>query len=474
MESKPSRSASQDTLDESFESSIPYVPEDPPAIEKVVETPPPVGAPKPDQSKLKSKLSSFASPFKKKNFQLGPVKRGNLTDSKDDSDKDNMESKRRKKKKTKTEEVTTDEDPGVEAETEGFSAEEELLKGKKKKKGGARSKAGAFVRKLGSFGGRRGARESPEPGGGGERHSSGSSSLTPISVRRRTPDGQDGPPSDPSINDESGSGYGSVENVEATRTAMSSPPISDSKIEPTESFEIKQVQPLHPQSDITETIKEEVTSSESVDQDIDPPPIENPQEEVDITAIATTHPVSTLPFAVSTWKRKKAASVQVIPRPIESPSPEDALRRRIAFVAQASVCLSEDREDWDLGEAESSSPRLSRMVQLAQQRRRSSAQSTDRSREPSQATSPDPDASQDQVSQDAERTDDEDFQDTEETRLLPEHGMPPFGDLLDGSDPKRDMGSGSSVRLVILYPAMTSVIKMHFRQPVLDTLHRYI
>lgn len=448
MESKPSRSASQDTLDESFESSIPYVPEDPPAIEQVVETPPPVGASKPDQSKLKSKLTSFASPFKKKNFQLGPMKRGNLTDGKDDSDKDAKDSKRWKKKKTKTEDITTDEDPGVEAETEGFSAEEELLKGKKKKKGGARSKAGAFVRKLGSFGGRRGARESPEPGGGGERHSSGSSSLTPISVRRRTPDGQDGPPSDLSINDDSGSRYGSVENVEATRTAMSSP-ISESKIEQTESLQIKQVEPLHPQTDITEAIKEEVTSSESVDQDIldtEPPPT---QEEVDISAIATTHPVSTLPFAVSTWKRKKAASVQVIPRPIESPSPEDALRRRIAFVAQASVCLSEDREDWDLGEAESSSPRLSRMVHLAQQRRRSSAQSTDRSPEPSQAASPDPDDSQDQVSQDAERTDDEDFQDTEETRLLPEHGMPPFGDLLDGSDPKRDMGSGSSVRLTL-------------------------
>lgn len=451
MESKPNRSASQDTLDESFESSIPYVPEDPPAIEQIVETPPPVGVPKLDQSKLKSKLSSFASPFKKKNFQLGPMKRGNLTDTKDDSDKDvKKESKRWKKKKMKTEEVTTDEDPSAEAETEGFSAEEELLKGKKKKKGGARSKAGAFVRKLGSFGGRRGARESPEPSGGGERNSSGSSSLTPISVRRRTPDGQDGPPSDPSINDDSGSRYGSVENVEATRAAMSSP-ISQSKIEQTEPFEIKQVEPLHPQTDITEAIKEEVTSSESVDQDIldtDPLPIEDPQEEVDITAIATTHPVSTLPFAVSTWKRKKAASFQVIPRPIESPSPEDALRRRIAFVAQASVCLSEDREEWDLGEAETSSPRLSRMVHLAQQRRRSSAQSTDateRSLEPSQATSPDLDASQD-----AERTDDEDFQDTEETRLLPEHGMPPFGDLLDGSDPKRDMGSGTSVRLAIL------------------------
>lgn len=32
-------------------------------------------------------------------------------------------------------------------------------------------------------------------------------------------------------------------------------------------------------------------------------------------------------------------------KPVEEPSPESALRRRIAFVTQASTCLSEDREE---------------------------------------------------------------------------------------------------------------------------------
>lgn len=53
-------------------------------------------------------------------------------------------------------------------------------------------------------------------------------------------------------------------------------------------------------------------------------------------------------------------------KPVEDPSPENALRRRIAFVAQASACLSEDHDDGERGGTEVGS--LEEAVALARER----------------------------------------------------------------------------------------------------------
>lgn len=66
-----------------------------------------------------------------------------------------------------------------------------------------------------------------------------------------------------------------------------------------------------------------------------------------VSPISVVHPVAIRPFTKAAWKRKKELEIQ---RPVEEPSPESALRRRIAFVAQASACLSEDRDDEAGGE----------------------------------------------------------------------------------------------------------------------------
>lgn len=399
------KSASQNTLDETFESITPLEPEEPPIIEQV-ETPPPLAI-KSETNKIKNRLSALASPFKtSKNFHLGSIKRGKNSDKEDaDSEK---ESKDAAKPTKKTKKIKPDETPMSDDNAAETGGEEDKGKEKKKKRG-ARSRAGALVKRLGSLGGRRGgeaAAVAAGVAGVAERRSSGSSSLTPTSVKRLTPDGEDGPVSEPSLNDESGSRYGSVENVIPSQD-MPTP----------------------------------------VDSAEDPPII------TDTETIATTHPVSTLPFVVSTWKPKAKSEIE---KPIESPSPEDALRRRIAFVAQATVCLSEDQEDLDedklLTEIEGSpATRLSRMVELARQQKRSESPGT-RSRSPS----PGPSGERLLASQEAEKTDDEEYEDTEESRLLPnispQSHMPPFGDLIDGSDnPHLNMGSGSSVRIFKKY-----------------------
>lgn len=65
-----------------------------------------------------------------------------------------------------------------------------------------------------------------------------------------------------------------------------------------------------------------------------------------VSPIAVEHPVATRPFTKAAWKRQSEPSME---RPVEDPSPESALRRRIAFVAQASACFSEDHDDAGAG-----------------------------------------------------------------------------------------------------------------------------
>lgn len=66
----------------------------------------------------------------------------------------------------------------------------------------------------------------------------------------------------------------------------------------------------------------------------------SPQVSEPVSPIAVTHPVSTRPFAKAAWKRNSEPEME---KPVEEPSPSDAVRRRIAFVAQASA----EREDDD-------------------------------------------------------------------------------------------------------------------------------
>lgn len=61
-----------------------------------------------------------------------------------------------------------------------------------------------------------------------------------------------------------------------------------------------------------------------------------------LSPIAVEHAVATRPFTKAAWKRN---SVPEMEKPVEEPSPENALRRRVAFVSQASVGGSEDRDD---------------------------------------------------------------------------------------------------------------------------------
>lgn len=380
------KSASRETLDETFESLTPYIPEEAPQIDQV-DTPPLVSTPKSEHSKLKNKFSALTSPFKtSKGFNLGAIKRSKLVDKEEDSDRDSKEALKKTKKAKKNKQVENEE-LGVEFEGEGaLSGGEE----KRKKKSGARSKAGALVKRLGSLRGKK-PEATVEPAVDERRASSGSSSLTPGSVKRRTSDCEDEPASEPSINDESGSRYGSVEDVE-----MSASGIADA----------------------------ETTSAPE-----EPIPI-------DISAVSTTHPVSTLPFAKSTWK-PKAKSFE-IERPIESPSPEDALRRRIAFIEQATICISEDCDDSPYSDSDTENklpkvPRLSRMVQLAK-----TALTPEGAPKETRSRSPSPNKT-------VEKTDDEDYEDTEEPTPVPRPVMTAYGDLIEEpSTSTADMGNGAS------------------------------
>lgn len=58
--------------------------------------------------------------------------------------------------------------------------------------------------------------------------------------------------------------------------------------------------------------------------------------------IAVEHPVAMHAFTKEAWKRRHKTEIE---KPVEEPSPGDTLKRRITFVAQASIALSEDRDD---------------------------------------------------------------------------------------------------------------------------------
>lgn len=86
------------------------------------------------------------------------------------------------------------------------------------------------------------------------------------------------------------------------------------------------------------------------DTETPPPDTETPPTEIEasVSPIAVEHPVATRPFTKAAWKKR--SSEPEMEKPVEEPSPESALKRRIAFVAQASACFSEDHDDGEEGE----------------------------------------------------------------------------------------------------------------------------
>ncbi|KAF9822744.1 hypothetical protein SFRURICE_019434 [Spodoptera frugiperda] len=156
------------------------------------------------------------------------------------------------------------------------------------------------------------------------------------------------------------------------RASESPQPPSETKpssAEPTTS------EPTATKSTTTEPITTEVTKAEPSAVDttttatttteqshITSPDTELPTP-VPVSPIAVEHPVATRPFSKSAWKRNSEPEME---KPVEDPSPENALRRRIAFVAQASACLSEDHDDGERGGTEVGS--LEEAVALARER----------------------------------------------------------------------------------------------------------
>nr|XP_026497120.1 ras-related protein Rab-44 isoform X1 [Vanessa tameamea] len=99
-----------------------------------------------------------------------------------------------------------------------------------------------------------------------------------------------------------------------------------------------------PELDTTvESEKQEQQSTNTTESKLDstlPEPSASP--EPPFIPIAVEHPVAMRAFTKEAWKRRRKTEIV---KPVEEPSPGDALKRRIAFVAQASVALSEDRDD---------------------------------------------------------------------------------------------------------------------------------
>lgn len=192
----------------------------------------------------------------------------------------------------------------------------------KKKKSTARKKAGALVRRFSHF-----RSKKPSP-----------------------PEQDEG-----SVHDDSGSQYGSVEDVEMPLT-------------PEEAEDNPPPPPTTPANL--------------------PPPTHSADTEQSLPDIvATEHPVSTLPFAISTWKPKKEPRIV---KPVETIGPQDSLRKRITADSPDHSTPTEDERD-----PPAKSELLSQLVTLAQSQLSSSplgATEPDPPGRSSRSPSPNPDA----------------------------------------------------------------------------------
>ncbi|XP_068626176.1 uncharacterized protein Rab32 isoform X1 [Battus philenor] len=186
----------------------------------------------------------------------------------------------------------------------------------------------------------------------------------------------------------------------------------------------KESTPLPPQLEAPKydsvVISKNINSENTTNSGHSPKPL-TPSPEPLLSPIAVEHAVATRPFTKEAWKRK--TKPPEIPKPVEEPSPGNALKRRIAFVSQASACLSEEHDDDDDDEDEAEAAggagevgSLEKAVALA------------RVRLSGGAPSPSPPHSRDN-----DTTEEEGSADT----------MPAYGDLIE-PDNKAGNGSGPS------------------------------
>ncbi|VVC91164.1 unnamed protein product [Leptidea sinapis] len=122
-----------------------------------------------------------------------------------------------------------------------------------------------------------------------------------------------------------------------------------------------------------------------------------------LSPITVEHPVAMRAFAKATWKRRTAPEIQ---KPVEEPSPESAMKRRIAFVSQTSIYKSEEQDDEEGSTGEVGS--LEEVIKVALARERLAASA----REPS------PPQSRDNV-------------ESEEEGDTAADTMPAYGDLIE-------------------------------------------
>lgn len=119
-------------------------------------------------------------------------------------------------------------------------------------------------------------------------------------------------------------------------------------------------EPATPEPDTPEPVTSDPATSEPATPE---PTTPDPVIPEPVSPIAVEHPVATRLFTKAAWKRNTAVEME---KPVEEPSPENALRRRIAFVTQASVALSEDHDDGERGGTKVGS--LEEAVALARER----------------------------------------------------------------------------------------------------------
>ncbi|KAI5631797.1 ras family domain-containing protein [Phthorimaea operculella] len=249
---------------------------------------PPMPPPSPTPSRLRKTLHTLRSPFRSGSpFHIGAIKRTGSGKS-SASDGENARDERTMRKRNKKHRDT--------ASDASRSTDSSPSVDKKKKDEKEKGEKPSLLRRMGSIGRKR-AEGSPAP--------------TP-------PPRADPPEAETSteIIDEITPST-SIENAPT-------PPISD--LEPLRPAPIKDLGPPSPA------------------------PLSPTSPEPPVSPVAVERAVATRPFTKAAWKRHSEPEMERPVEPVDSPTPESALRRRIAFVSQASACFSEDHDDADEGE----------------------------------------------------------------------------------------------------------------------------
>lgn len=342
---------------------------------------------RPAPSRLRRTLHTLRTPFRPGSpFHIGLIKRTGSSKSVASDGEIGRDERTMRKRNKKNRDAASD---------ASRSTDSSPSVDKKKKEGNT------FMRRMGSFGKKR-ASESPQPLSETQPSSAKPTTAEPTATKSTT--------TDPII----------------TEPIITEP----IKVEPST---VNTTTSDPPTSDPTTTEQSQITS----------PDLELPTPDP-VSPIAVEHPVATRPFSKSAWKRNSEPEME---KPVEDPSPENALRRRIAFVAQASACLSEDHDDGERGGAEVGS--LEEAVALARVRL-------------SVPAPPSPTQSRD------DDTEEEGYSDA----------MPAYGDLIEpdgnaGSDGAPSHASPSAERREHLYKILvigelgtgkTSIIKRYVHQ----------